>query len=78
MLVSTFLLAVMGVDLLTAFSGSAATLGNVGPGFNGVSSLGNFNNIPSLGKLVLTINMLLGRLEIFSIFYLFTFLSRRK
>lgn len=78
MLSSTFLLAVMGVDLLTAFSGSAATLGNVGPGFNGVSSMGNFNNIPALGKLVLTIDMLLGRLEIFSIFYLFTFLSRRK
>ena len=78
MLVTTFLLSMMGVDLLTAFSGSAATLGNVGPGFNGVSSLGNFNAIPSSGKLVLTINMLLGRLEIFSIFYLINFMWNRR
>ncbi|MBR9999064.1 MAG: hypothetical protein KFF73_08840 [Cyclobacteriaceae bacterium] len=69
-LISTFLLSMMDVDLLTAFSGSAATLGNVGPGFNGVSSHGNFNNLPAFGKFVLTINMFLGRLEIFSVFYL--------
>ena len=78
MLVSTFLLAMMDVDLLTAFSGSAATLGNVGPGFNDVSSLGNFKNLPGLGKFVLTINMLLGRLEIFSIFYLINILWNRR
>ena len=78
MLISSFLLAMMNVDLLTAFSGSAATLGNVGPGFNGVSSLGNFKNIPGLGKLVLTINMLLGRLEIFSVFYLINVLWNKR
>ena len=51
----------------TAFSASIATIGNVGPGFGEVSSLSNFASIPDAGKFVLTINMLLGRLEIFNI-----------
>ncbi len=64
---STLLLAAMGVDILTAFSSSAATMGGVGPGFGTVGSMGNFSQIPEVGKWVLTGNMLLGRLEIFSI-----------
>lgn len=65
--VSTLLLTLMDVDLLTAFSGSAATMGGVGPGFGTVGSMGNFSRIPEAGKWVLSMNMLLGRLEIFSI-----------
>jgi trk system potassium uptake protein TrkH len=65
--VSTLLLTLMDVDVLSAFSGSAATMGGVGPGFGFVGSTGNFNHIPDAGKWVLTMNMLLGRLEIFSI-----------
>jgi trk system potassium uptake protein TrkH len=65
--IATLLLTFMGVDLLTAFSGSAATMGGVGPGFGSVGSAGNFSQIPEAGKWVLSINMLLGRLEIFSI-----------
>ncbi|MBN1106386.1 MAG: TrkH family potassium uptake protein, partial [Deltaproteobacteria bacterium] len=64
---STLLLTAMGVDTLTAFSGSAATMGGVGPGFGSVGSMGNFGRIPEVGKWILTGNMLLGRLEIFSI-----------
>ncbi|MBN1252394.1 MAG: TrkH family potassium uptake protein [Bacteroidales bacterium] len=64
---TTFILTALDIDGMTAFSASIATIGNVGPGFQGVSSLGNFANIPDLGKFVLTINMLLGRLEIFNI-----------
>lgn len=71
--VTTVLLSVFNVDLLTAFSASIATIGNVGPGFEGVSSLGNFANIPDGGKFILTINMLLGRLEIFNILALLYF-----
>lgn len=64
---TTAILTILDVDLYTAFSASIATIGNVGPGFGEVSSLSNYATIPSLGKLVLTINMLLGRLEIFNI-----------
>jgi trk system potassium uptake protein TrkH len=65
--ITTTLLTFLDVDNFTAFSSSAATIGNVGPGFGNVSSLGNYSNLPDLGKFYLTINMLLGRLEIFGI-----------
>ncbi len=65
--VTTLVLTMLNVDLYTAFSASIATIGNVGPGFGEVSSLSNFATIPALGKFVLSINMLLGRLEIFNI-----------
>lgn len=65
--ITTIFLTALDIDGMTAFSASIATIGNVGPGFGDVSSLGNFSEIPGMGKLVLTINMLLGRLEIFNI-----------
>lgn len=64
---TTVVLAFLGVDTLTAFSGSAANMGNVGPGFGAVGSMGNYSSIPTLGKWALSAAMLLGRLEIFSI-----------
>jgi trk system potassium uptake protein TrkH len=71
---STLLLTAMGVDILSAFSGTAASMGNVGPGFGMVSSLANYSRLPDAGKAVLTVVMLLGRLEIFG---LILFLSVR-
>ncbi len=68
---ATGFLTAFGVDLLSAFSGSAAAMGNVGPGFGMVSSLGNYSQLPVAGKWVLTVVMLLGRLEIFGIFLFF-------
>ena len=61
------LIAALGVDILTAFSGAAAAMGNVGPGFGSVSSLGNYSQIPVAGKWILSAVMLLGRLEIFGL-----------
>ena len=70
--ITTLLLTTMDIDLMTAFSASIATLGNVGPGFGNVSSMGNFDSLPNLAKFILTLNMLLGRLEIYSVIALFT------
>lgn len=64
---ATLLLAALGVDLLTGFTAAAATMGNVGPGFGLVGSMGNFAQIPTAGKWILSCTMLLGRLEIFGI-----------
>ncbi|MFO7739102.1 MAG: TrkH family potassium uptake protein [Thermodesulfobacteriota bacterium] len=64
---SSIILAFMGIDVLTAFSGSAAAMGNVGPGFGEVGSMGNFSSIPDAGLCVLSAVMLLGRLEIFGL-----------
>jgi trk system potassium uptake protein TrkH len=69
---SALILTALGVDILSAFSGSAATMGNVGPGFGTVGSAGNFSQIPDAGKWVLTATMLLGRLEIFGLIIFFT------
>jgi trk system potassium uptake protein TrkH len=69
--ITTVILTAMDIDGMTAFSASIATIGNVGPGFENVSSLGNFSSIPDLGKYALSLNMLLGRLEIFNILALF-------
>jgi len=66
--ISTTLLTFLGVDGWSAFSGSAATMGNVGPGFGTVGSAGNFAQIPAAGKWILTGTMLLGRLEIYALF----------
>jgi len=76
-LLSTLTNTFLGVDLMTSFSASVVAIGNVGPGFAGVSSLGNYADLPSLSKFILTITMLMGRLEIFSILSLFYLRSWR-
>ncbi|OPL12681.1 MAG: hypothetical protein AVO39_11390 [delta proteobacterium MLS_D] len=68
---STLAIGAMGMDLITAFSASAATLANVGPGFGLVGSASNFSFIPDTGLWVLSFNMLLGRLEIFGLLLFF-------
>ncbi len=68
---SSVVLAGFGVDSTTALSASAATMGNVGPGFGEVGSMGNYSTIPDAGKWILTANMLLGRLEIYGFISLF-------
>lgn len=70
-------LTAMGVDIETAFSASAATISTVGPGFGEVGSASNYSSIPDLGKVLLTFNMLLGRLEIFGLMLLFFMKSWR-
>ena len=63
--ISSLLISAMGVDIMTSFSAAAATIGNVGPGFGGVSSMGNFAGLPSAAKWILSANMLFGRVEIY-------------
>jgi trk system potassium uptake protein TrkH len=70
--ISSLLLSALGVDGVSAFSGSAAAMGNVGPGLGSVGSMGNYNLIPDTGKWILTATMLLGRLEIFGLILFFT------
>lgn len=55
----------MGFDLLTSVSAVAAAMGNIGPGFGVVGPTGNFSSIPGIGKVLLTFDMLVGRLEIY-------------
>lgn len=68
---SSFLLAAMDIDVLTAFAGVAACIGNIGPGLGTVGPAENFAHLPLLAKWVLALCMLLGRLEIYTVFILF-------
>ena len=74
---STILLTAFGIDILSAFSGSAAAMGNVGPGFGTLGSLANYGHLPEAAKWILTTVMLLGRLEIFCLILYFFFRSFR-
>ncbi len=64
------LLMATGLDQVTAFSAVAASLNNLGPGLGDVSS--NFSSLGPTAKGVSIAAMLLGRLEIFTLFVLFT------
>jgi len=68
--VSSVVLAGMGVDFKTSFAAVAASIGNIGPGFGMVGPVGNYAQIPLLGKWLLIWCMLLGRLEIFTVIIL--------
>lgn len=62
---STVLCIAAGVNLHSAFAGSLSSLGNVGPAIRELGGFGNFDMIPTGGKLVFTIDMFLGRIEIY-------------
>jgi trk system potassium uptake protein TrkH len=65
--VATLVITALGVDLLSAFSGSVACIGNVGPGLGAVGSISNYGPLSGSVKLILTALMLLGRLEFFAL-----------
>lgn len=69
---STLALGILGVDFVTAFTASIATVGNVGPGLGMVGPMGSYADLPSAAKLLLTFNMYAGRLEVVTLFVVFT------
>jgi trk system potassium uptake protein TrkH len=70
--VSGIAMTAMGLDLKTSFTSVAATFGNVGPGLGLVGPAGNYSLVPGQGKLLLSFLMLLGRLEIYTVFVMFS------
>jgi len=66
------LLSLNGLDFMSALSGAATAISNVGPGLgNIIGPDGNFSSLPDFSKLVLCLGMLLGRLELFAVLVLF-------
>ena len=67
----TTLLSISGLDFITAVSGAATSISNVGPGLGGtIGPNGNFSLLPDFSKWILTLGMILGRLELFAIIVL--------
>lgn len=69
--VSTLLVSLEGVDLESAISSVAATLGNIGPGLGFVGPTRTFDEYSQITKAFFSILMLLGRLELFTVIALF-------
>ena len=71
-ILGSLVLGILGLDFLTAVSGAASSLGNVGPALGQLNPLSNFDSLPELGKWWCAFLMLLGRLELFTVLILFT------
>ncbi|PRY69825.1 TrkH family potassium uptake protein [Halomonas ventosae] len=72
-------LSLMGLDIATALSGAATAVSNVGPGLGDtIGPAGNFSSLPDAAKWLLSLAMLMGRLEILTVLVLFTPMFWRK
>jgi len=66
------LLSLTGLDFVTSLSGAATSISNVGPGLGSViGPNSNFSSLPDISKWILSVGMILGRLELFAILVLF-------
>ena len=68
--ISSLIMASVGLDMVSSFTSVAACIFNVGPGFGIVGPVDNYQAIPFIGKWVLIFCMLLGRLEIYTVIVL--------
>ena len=71
-ILTAMLLSITGLDFVSAISGAATSISNVGPGLGEmIGPNGNFKSIPEVSKWILSFGMLLGRLELFAVLILF-------
>ena len=70
--VASIVLGFLGLDLETAISAVATCLGNCGPGLSALGPASNFAWLPGAAKIILIICMWLGRLELFTVFMIFS------
>jgi trk system potassium uptake protein TrkH len=71
-ILSSIILSLFGLDFITAAGAAATCIGNVGPGIGAVGPINNFAGLPELVKWILTLLMLLGRLELFTVLIIFS------
>jgi trk system potassium uptake protein TrkH len=67
---AAFIIAAHGYDLDTSFSSALTAMGNVGPGLGDVGAYDNFMHYPAMVKVVLSLCMIAGRLEVFTLLVL--------
>jgi trk system potassium uptake protein TrkH len=71
-ILGTIIVVITGVDSVTAASSVATCMAGIGPGLGTVGPMSNFAHLPDLSKIVLSLLMILGRLEIITVFTIFT------
>jgi trk system potassium uptake protein TrkH len=69
--VTTTVVVSLGADLVTGLTASIACLGNIGPGFNDVGPMASFGPLHPVSKIVLTLAMWIGRLEVIAVLVFF-------
>ena len=69
--VGVAIVVAMGADLMSGITASIACLGNIGPGFNAVGPMANFADLHPISKVVLTLEMWIGRLEVMTVLVFF-------
>ena len=72
MVASVLLVSTNGLDTTTNFTAVLSCLNNVGPGLELIGPSGNYSVFPVFSKLILMIDMLAGRLELFPMLLLFS------
>ena len=77
LLISFLLVLLCGVEVSEAFSGVLASIGNVGPGLDSIGTMGNYSAQPLVAKLIYSLDMFLGRVEIYPAIVVFSLLFRR-
>ncbi len=70
--VVALLLSLTGLDIMDAVSASFAHIGNIGPGFGNVGSMSNYSAFNGFSKFILSLVMIMGRIELFGFFILFS------
>ena len=78
LLISFLLLILFGVDTTEAVSGALSSLGNAGPALDSISSMGNYSSQLGIAKFIYTVDMILGRLEIYPVFIFFSLIFGRR
>lgn len=71
LLASVLLISIDNFDMTTNFTAVLATMNNIGPGLNAVGPAGNFGGFSVFSKIVLMLDMIIGRLELFPVLVLF-------
>jgi len=69
--VGSFMLTLLGLDMVSAASTAVSTLANIGPGVGTIGPTENYAHIPAVGKWLLSFLMLVGRLEVFTVLVIF-------
>ncbi|MBO5815956.1 MAG: TrkH family potassium uptake protein [Bacteroidales bacterium] len=76
--VSFILVLICGVEIGEAFSGTVSSLGNVGPGTGTIGTMGNYSSLGPMVKFIFTIDMFMGRVEIFPILIVLSMMFKRQ
>ena len=78
MFISVLAVMLCGTDPATALSGVVASIGSVGPGLGELGCLDNYSAQPAMAKFIYSIDMFLGRVEIFPLLIVLSMIFKRK